>query len=133
MAAANGWPIDKRVHIGNAHFAYTNVSDTYRLIISELTSGIFVVDFTFNKVRDSISITAITYINLNDELNEQGFHMPSNAYYQAITVLDEYYSIQFGYWEIDLLITTHNFHTLQVGLHVSKNGQVLSNETQAIH
>ena len=38
----------------------------------------------------------------------------------------------FGYWEVDIVISMRNFHMLQFGLHISNNGQVLSNETKGV-
>jgi hypothetical protein len=53
LQAANDWP-GGPVFIGNAHFAFTNQTNTYRLVITELRNGLFVVDFSYLKDRKSL-------------------------------------------------------------------------------
>ena len=63
LSAANDWP-GGPVFIGNAHFAFTNKTDTYRLIITELRHGLFVLDFKWTKNRKSVEILKIEFIDL---------------------------------------------------------------------
>jgi hypothetical protein len=58
LAAANDW-IGGSVFIGNAHFAFTNDSQTYRLVITELRNGFFVLDFKWVKGRKSVEVLKI--------------------------------------------------------------------------
>ena len=53
LSAANGWD-GGPCYIGNAHFAFTNITGTYRLVITELRNGFFVVDFKWTKGRKSV-------------------------------------------------------------------------------
>ena len=53
LTAANDWP-GGPCFIGNANFVWTNITDTYRLVITELRSGLFVVDFKYVKNRRSV-------------------------------------------------------------------------------
>ena len=113
LMSANDWPNTRRCYIGNAHFVWTNETDVYRLIITELKHGIFIVDMRYSKVRDSVSITSITFIDLHAELAEQNMFLPNMAFFEAVTVVDEYYDSIFGYWEVDIVVTTRNFHMFQ--------------------
>lgn len=42
---APGWTQDK-AYLGNAHMLYSGNTDAYRLYITEVDNGFFVVDFT---------------------------------------------------------------------------------------
>lgn len=53
LTVANDWP-GGPCFIGNAHFAFTNITDTYRLVISELRNGLFIVDFRWARGRKSV-------------------------------------------------------------------------------
>jgi hypothetical protein len=53
LSAANDWP-GGPCFIANAHFAFTNLSSTYRLVITELRNGLFIVDFKWTKGRKSV-------------------------------------------------------------------------------
>jgi len=50
LTTANGWP-GGPCFIANAHFGFVNITNSYRLVITELTSGFFVVDFKWAKGR----------------------------------------------------------------------------------
>jgi hypothetical protein len=58
LTAANDWP-GGPCFIGNAHFSFTNITGTYRLVITELNSGFFVVDFKWSKGRKSVEIVKV--------------------------------------------------------------------------
>ena len=47
------------VLIGNAHLMYTNITDLYRLAITELRNGVFFVDFRWKKGMRSVEIINI--------------------------------------------------------------------------
>jgi hypothetical protein len=53
LIAANDWP-GGPCFIANAHFTFVNSTSSYRLVITELTSGFFVVDFKWVKGRKSV-------------------------------------------------------------------------------
>ncbi len=53
LSAANDWP-GGPCYIGNANFAYTNITGIYRLVVTELRNGFFVVDFKWNRDRKSV-------------------------------------------------------------------------------
>lgn len=85
LSVASAWP-GGPVSIGNAHLAFTNDTTTYRLIISELNYGFFVLDFTWTKGRKSIEILRIEFINLKEELIKVNLPMPNAAFFTAITI-----------------------------------------------
>lgn len=58
LAAALHWP-GGPCFIGNAHFSFTNISNTYRLVITELRNGFFVVDFRWTRGRKSVEILKV--------------------------------------------------------------------------
>lgn len=82
----------------------------------------FFVDFKWTKGRKSIEIMKVEFIDLNKLLIQENIHMPNQAFFEAIAINNEYYDKNFGYWELDVVITTRNFHTLQFSFHIAKNG-----------
>jgi hypothetical protein len=65
LNTATDWP-GGPCFIGNAHFAWTNMTDLYRLVITELNSGFFVVDFKWVKNRKSVEILKIEFIDMKE-------------------------------------------------------------------
>lgn len=120
------------VFIGNAEFVYTNDSSIYRLAITELRHGMFFVDFKWTKGRKSIEIIKVEFINLNKLLIDKGIHMPNMAFFEAVAITNEYYDKLFKYWQLEVVVTTRNFHTLQFNFHIDRTGQVLSSELAQI-
>jgi hypothetical protein len=51
--------------------------------------------------------------------------MPNVAFFEAVTVSNEYYDNLFGYWETELIVTTRNFHIFQIDCHFDKTGTLL--------
>lgn len=54
------------VYIGNAQFAFTNQTQLYRIILTEIRHGIFIVDFKWTRGRKSVEITKIEFLKLSD-------------------------------------------------------------------
>lgn len=63
LTAASDWP-GGPCFLGNAHFAFTNETNLYRLVISELRNGLFIVDFRWVKGRKNVEITKVSFYNL---------------------------------------------------------------------
>lgn len=82
----------------------------------------FFVDFKWTKGRKSIEIVKVEFIDLNKLLINKGIHMPNMAYFESIALSNEYYDKIFKYWQLEVLITTRNFHTLQFNFHIGKTG-----------
>lgn len=127
LIAANDW-IGGPCFIGNAHFAFTNLSETYRLVITELRNGFFVVDFKWVKGRKSVEVLKIEFINLKEEMLRIHYPLPNAAFYTAIAINKEYYDPIFNYWQTEVIVATSNFHSFQVNLHIDKTGTVVSHE-----
>lgn len=125
LQAANDWP-GGPVFIGNAHFAFTNQTNTYRIVITELRNGLFVVDFAYVKGRKSLEILKVEFIDLKEELVKLHLPLPNLAFFTAVTISNEYYDTQFGYWQTEVVVVTSNFHCFQVNLHIDKTGTVVS-------
>lgn len=85
----------------------------------------FFVDFKWTKGRKSIEIVKVEFIDLNKLLINKGIHMPNMGFFESIALSNEYYDKVFKYWQLEVLITTRNFHTLQFNFHIDKTGQVL--------
>lgn len=64
LTNAFGYDKDK-AYIGNSHLVYSSVNRCYRLYITEVNNGLFVVDFTHEPGRREINIITINYINVN--------------------------------------------------------------------
>lgn len=45
LKTAHGWTQDQ-VYIGNAYLTHSTLTDTFRLYITEISNGLFIVDFT---------------------------------------------------------------------------------------
>ena len=125
LTVANDWP-GGPCFIGNAHFAFTNISNTYRLVVSELRNGFFVVDFRWTRGRKSIEILKVEYIDLVEELVRIHMPLPNAAFFTAIAINKEYYDTKFGYWQSEVIVATSNFHHFQVNLHIDKTGTVVA-------
>lgn len=64
LAMAHGYNKEK-AYIANAHLVFNPAGNgTYRLYVTEVDSGLFVVDFTHQIGRREINILTINFINL---------------------------------------------------------------------
>ena len=61
--AAEGWTQD-RAYISNSHIAWTNSTELYRLFITELDHGLFMIDFNWKPGYDEVNTLSISFINL---------------------------------------------------------------------
>ena len=98
LAAANDWP-GGPCYLANAHFAFTNETETYRLVITELRNGLFVVDFKYVKNRRSVEILKVEFIDLAEELVKLHLPLPNLAFFTAVSINNQYYDTTFGYWQ----------------------------------
>lgn len=123
LTAANDW-VGGPCFIANAHFSFTNISGTYRLVITELRNGLFVVDFRWTRGRKSVEILKVEFINLKEELVRIHMPLPNAAFFTAVAINKEYYDAKFGYWQTEVIVVTSNFHSFQVNLHIDKTGTI---------
>lgn len=66
------------------------------------------------------------YINLVEELVRIHLPLPNAAFFTAVAINKEEYVNSFGYWLSEVIVTTSNFHSFQVNLHIDKTGTVIS-------
>ena len=85
LSTANDWP-GGPCYIANAHFAFTNISETYRLVITELRHGLFVVDFKWSKGKKSVEILKVKFIDLKEELLKLHLPLPNLAFFTAVSI-----------------------------------------------
>lgn len=50
LAMAHGYDKEE-VYIGNAHLVFTSINDCYRLYVTEVDGGLFVIDFQHHIAR----------------------------------------------------------------------------------
>ena len=67
-------------------------------------------------------------MDLREELTKAHLPMPNMAFFEAVTVSNEYYDPTFKYWQVELLVTTRNFHIFQVNCHFDQTGSLLTND-----
>lgn len=131
MTAANDWP-GGPCFIGNAQFSFTNQTGVYRLIISELRNGLFVVDFKWTKGRKSVEILKVEFIDLAEELVKLHLPLPNMAFFTAVAINKEYFDATFNYWQTEVIVATSNFHSFLINLHIDKTGTVVSHEISRV-
>lgn len=107
---------------------WTNDTQTYRLVITELRSGLFIVDFKWARGRESVEIIKIEFIDMKEELLKQNLPMPNMAFFTAVSINKEYYDKTYNYWQTEVIVVTSNFHTFQVNLQIDKTGTVVRHE-----
>ena len=125
LMSAQGWPMNKQVYISNAHFVYTNMSDTYRIAITEVLNGLFFVDFRWTRGKKSLEITKIEFYDMKEELLKHHLTLPNLAFFEAVAINHEFYDPLFRYWEVELIVTTRNFHIFEVLATFDKTGTLL--------
>lgn len=91
LQAAHGWNGDE-ANIANAYLTFSSLTNAFRLYITELNNGFFVVDFTRHTWEAEIHILSVQYVDMNDLLKNTTLHMPSDATFQAITFTGIEYS-----------------------------------------
>ena len=108
LLAAQGWTYGDQVFIGNAHLVYTNESEVYRIAITELRNGVFFVDFKWRRGMREIEVLKIEFLDLRQELFNDHLPMPNMAFFEAVTVSNQYYDPLFKYWDVELIVTTRH-------------------------
>lgn len=64
-----GWEHEK-AYIGNSHIVWTNDTSLFRILVTEVRYGLFLVDFKWVNGRDELSIVKTNFINLVDLLQK---------------------------------------------------------------
>jgi hypothetical protein len=99
------------VVIANAHLVYLTGKKIFRLYVTEVNNGLFVVDFTHEIGRDEISIRKVEYIDLAQTLVRQDLHLPSDASFQAVSLLGYKFNPHFETESV--LVVTKGYHNIE--------------------
>lgn len=86
----------EEVFIANSHIVYDYEKDTYRLYITEVSGGLFVVDFKHKLGRSDITIITINYLDIRDLLEKNNLHMPKDASVHAVSLSSYKYNPHFS-------------------------------------
>lgn len=123
LKAAHGWNGDE-AFIGNAYLTHSVLTDTFRLYITEINNGFFIVDFTRHSWESEIHILSIRYVDMNELLKNNTMHMPSDATFQAITFagldVDEHFEKE------RIIITTKGYHNFEVLIVYDESDHIFS-------
>lgn len=82
-----GWDSSQKAYLSNAEMATAYELNTYRLLITEQTKGLFVVNFRWTFGSPELTIKNIDFIDLPKLLEENGYSMPYDARFEAVTVI----------------------------------------------
>lgn len=119
-----GWNSDE-AYLGNAHLLRSGVTDAYRLYITEIKNGLFVLDFIKAHVSDpEITILTTSYIDLNALLQKNNLHMPDDAIFLAVTYVKSVPTPQFD--SENILVTTRGYHNFEITVAYDDKGYVIS-------
>lgn len=120
------------IYINNAELIYSSQSGTYRLYISEMTKGLFMVEFTHKAGRPDIVIKQIVYIDVKTLLNDLKETLPYDATFQAIALIDSTTDSAKRTTQT-LLITTGRFHTLQLSVTYNAASALISKKISRVY
>lgn len=119
-----GWSEDE-AYLGNAHLLRSGVTDAYRLYITEIRHGIFVLDFIKAHISDpEITILTTSFIDLKALLEKNNFHMPDDAIFLAVTYVKSVPTPQFD--SENILVTTRGYHNFEITVAYDDKGYVIS-------
>jgi len=103
---------------------YDQLDRTYRLYVTELTNGLFVLDFGHKFGSRELEIITTNFVDLNKLLQDNGFHMPNDAVFLAVTHTAFLYNPHLE--TENILVTTTNFHSFEFTLIYDNTGHIIS-------
>jgi hypothetical protein len=91
--------------------------------VTELYHGLFVLDFIRPHFLDpEITILTSSYIDLHKLLEDNGFHMPNDAVFLAVTFVK---AIPLPHFDTEnILVTTRGYHNFEITLVYDDKGYV---------
>lgn len=119
------------VYIGNSHLTYSSANRAYRLYVTEVDSGLFVVDFTYTVGQRELTILKTSFIDLKALLEKNNLHLPNDGSFQAVTKLNSRYHPRFD--QEGILVTTKNYDNFEVILSFDDKGNLLSSTLDKIY
>lgn len=134
LIGTDGWPDNEnKVFIANSHIAWTNTTELYRMFVTEVRYGLFVVDFTWRAGRSEISLVHRSFLNLKEMLINESLPLPNGASFQSVSVLTESYDAKNQNWLIEVIVTVRNFHNLQVLMMIGPDYKILHSEIKHVY
>lgn len=103
---------------------YDTLDDSYRLYVSEVSNGFFVLDFKYAPGSREIQVLTSNYIDMNKLLKENNLHMPKDAYFLALALVGWKYNP--GFEMESIVLTTNGFHDFEITLAYDDDGRILS-------
>ena len=111
-------------YIANSHLVFDSINNVYRLYLTEIDSGLFVIDFTYKPGRFEINIVKTSFIDVKALLEKNNLHMPYDASFQAVTRVAYKYSPHFE--QETVLVTTKNYDNFEILLTYGEDGNILA-------
>jgi hypothetical protein len=120
------------IYINNAELTYNAGTGTYRLYISEMTKGLFMVEFTHKAGKPDIIIRQIVFIDVKGLLNDLKETLPYDATFQAIALLSSTKD-ETKKTTDNLLLTTGRYHTIQLAVTYGTTSALISKKITRIY
>lgn len=83
------------VYIGNSYLVYSSADQSYRLYVTNIEGGLFIVDFTHQLGRKTITIVSISYVDIKVLLEKNNLHMPTEATVEDVSLVTYKYNPHF--------------------------------------
>ena len=112
---------------------YSSKSITYRLFLTEITRGVYVVEFTFDRENQEITILSVSFLDIPLILTQNNIIMPYDATFQAITIVSTSFSESTKIFTDKILITTGVYHTLEIDVAYSSGKTISSAVLTALY
>ena len=127
-----GWN-EEKAYIGNSHVVWTNDTSLYRLLVTEVRYGLFLVDFKWANGRDELTIVKTNFINVKELLGNISYPLPNDAHFASVAILNEVYNGVSEYWLLDVVVSIRGFHSVELNILVDKAGSVLESRITKVY
>lgn len=105
----------------------------FRLLVTEVRYGLFLVDFKWANGRDELTIVKTNFINIKELLGNISYPLPNDAHFAAVSVLNEVYNGPSEYWLLDVVVSIRGFHSVELNILVDKSGTVLESRITKLY
>lgn len=111
----------------NADLSYHPETQTYRLYITEITKGVYQMEFKYSG-KGAISILQTNYINIPSMLSKAGSAPPYDATFQAVQLLETDADKSLRKYNDMVAVTTGVYHTIILKNVLDFNGNLISSD-----
>jgi hypothetical protein len=87
-----------------------------------MDNGLFTVHFSYVPGSKEINIKQTSFLDLNALLARYNYSMPASSLFLGVRIVDFYYDRHFDYEEVQLLVTTSNFHSFVLNISYDSHG-----------